>query len=98
MQTANLSAAFFCCLIASIQISLALDVTLPDAVSFIPMKLSETNPTASQTNLRHAFQLSPATFAVYSPQPRNITNLAADGNGFDVSNLADDFKVHQQCI
>ena len=62
------------------------------------MKFSQTDSTASQSNLCYAFQLSPMAFAIHPPQSCNITNPGADSYGFDLSNFAEDFKVHQQRI
>jgi hypothetical protein len=62
------------------------------------VKLSQANPTTSQANLCNAFQLSPAAFAVCSPQSSNVTDVGADGYRFDVSNLANDLEGHWQGI
>jgi hypothetical protein len=34
----------------------------------------------------------------WSPHAREIANLSTDRNRFDLSNLTDDFKVHQRVI
>jgi len=54
--------------------------------------------TASQANLRYAFQLSPSTKTTLSAQPRELTNLPPNSNYLDLCYLTDDFKVHQRPI
>jgi hypothetical protein len=62
------------------------------------VKLSQANPTTSQANPRHTFELPPSAFAICSTQPSNVADAAADGLRFDVCNLAEDLDVHWQGI
>ena len=58
------------------------------------MKFSKPNPTTSQADLRNTFDFSPAAFSIASPQPANIADFIADGYNFDIGNLTDNLKVH----
>jgi hypothetical protein len=62
------------------------------------MQFGKSYSTASEAHLRHTLQLSPTARAKLSPYAREIANLSTAGNRFNLSNLTDDFKVHQQVI
>ena len=63
-----------------------------------PMNFSKTNCTITQLNLSYTFQLSPAPLAESPAQDWKNTNATADGDCFNLSNLSDDFKIHQPNI
>jgi hypothetical protein len=68
-------------------------------MNLLPIPVPQTNePQPDElyhhTNLSNAFQLSPATFPESSLQHWKNTNIASDGDYFNINNLSDDFKVH----
>jgi hypothetical protein len=91
-------AALFCCFIFSVQIPFTFKLFTANAVCFIPVQFGKTDSTASQANLRNAFQLSPAPFPVCLPQSCDIADAAANSNGLNLCNLANYFKADWQRI
>jgi hypothetical protein len=56
------------------------------------MNFREPNSAARKLDICHAFQLSPATFAVHPIQTRQITNAFIDRDNFNIRDFADEFK------
>jgi hypothetical protein len=58
------------------------------------MQLGKPNPAAPQPHSGNTFQLPPPAFAVSSTQSADIMNTAADGNGLNIRDFADDLEAH----
>lgn len=63
-------------------------------MSLILMNLSQTYPTIRKSDFGNAFQLAPLSSTILLSQASTIPNTSADGNGFNVCNLADNLAVH----
>jgi len=60
------------------------------------MQFSYTDAAIEQPNRCNTFYFSPSARAVSFSQKRQDSNLVADGYYFNIGDLADDLKVHQE--
>ena len=92
MQTANLdtAAADF----RLVEVLLALELFFADAVRFIPMDFSESNPAVPQPYARAAFHLPPVAPAIQAPKSSEIANSATGCDRLDVGEVANKYEVH----
>ena len=65
---------------------------LANAMRLIPMNFGLTHSSICQTHQCYAFELSPAAYAINTPQPGNSTNRVAHRDNFDSADFADNFK------
>jgi hypothetical protein len=60
------------------------------------MQFGDTDATIDQTNRCDAFQFSPPARTVSFSQKWQNADLVADGDYFNLGNLANDLEVHQK--
>ena len=90
MQTANLRP--FAAL-RLVEVPLPLEFLLADAVCFIPMDFSESNPAVPQPDPGASFHLPPVTFAIQAAKSCEIADSATSCDRFDVAKVADELEV-----
>src|SRR5207244_12944580 len=81
-----------------VEVPLALELFLADAVRFIPMDFSEPNPAVPQANPCAALHLPPVPFAIQASEPCEVADSATGRDRFDVGDVADEFEVHRRRI
>jgi hypothetical protein len=74
----------------SVDVTLALDFLLADAVRFIPVQLSQPNVSVVETNPGDSFHLPPAALPVQPPQPRQFPDSLACRDDPKVRDVAKD--------
>lgn len=97
MQIANRFLESFIFIIL-VQIALAFEFALPNALGFVPMNFSKSNLTIGQANRSNAFQFTPTALSVLLMQTSNITNRIAYSNNLNVSDVAKDLKIHEKIL
>ena len=91
-QTANLGVAVAA--FRLVEVPLALELFLADAVRFIPMDFSEPNPASPQPDPGGPFHLPPVAFAIQAAKSCEVANSATGRDRFNVLEIADTFEVH----
>jgi hypothetical protein len=76
------------------QNALDFDFLLANAVRFVPVYLGFAEGVVGKAHDGDAFEFSLAASAVELSQPGNLPNRAADGDSFNVGNIADNLKPH----
>ncbi len=97
-QTANRGVEYLRVFIDLIHVALAFDFLLANAVRLVPVQLGSPYLAAGEADRSDAFELAPAARAILPPQTCAVADLGADGNGFNLGDLADDFKAHRRLI
>jgi hypothetical protein len=69
-----------------------------DPMSLKPVDLGPAEGPIHQAYHRHSFPLSPPARAKSSAQYRQDTNTPTDRDRLNLSNLANDFEVHQKAL
>ena len=96
MQTANWRATAR--LRDLVDVALAFELFLPDAMRFIPVQFCEAHPTIPQPDLGHALHLPPTADAIQAAQPLKLSDSSADGDCFDVGEIAKDVEINPGAI
>ena len=77
-----------------VQESLDLEPSFSDAMRFIPMQLGTPNPTTRLPDCCYSFALAPAPNSISFAETRKVSDAPFNGKGFNLGNLADQFKVY----
>ena len=98
IHTANRGRIVSGCCILLIHVSFPFDFPFPNPMGFIPVDLGATYTPVGQTNERYPFQFTPAPTAVLPSQAHHFADGTPHGNGFNVSNVANDLEVHETVL
>jgi hypothetical protein len=61
---------------------------------FVPMQLGTPNPTIGLPDCCYSFALAPAPRSIAFAEARKVSDALLNGKGFNLGNLADQFKVY----
>src|SRR5438105_1997627 len=77
----------------SVEVTLDLDFSFPDSMSFVPVDLSQSHRVIGKTNECDAFEFTPSACAELVNQYRNLADRVTGRYCFDDFNATDDFKI-----
>jgi hypothetical protein len=84
--------------IASVQKPLDLHAPFPDAVGFVPVKLSIAYRTIGKANPGHTLELAPATSTILPPKSLDLPDPEPDGHDLDGLDLSYDLEIHDLIV
>lgn len=77
-----------------IQISFSFEFLPANSVSFVPVQLRRSDPTARKSDAGDSFQLAPIALAVYAAETGAVTDAGAPCDGLDGRDLAEKLEPH----
>ncbi len=77
-----------------VQESFDFESSSPDTMRFVPMHFGAPNPTMCLPHGCYSFALAPAPRSISSAEAGKVSDAPLNGTGFNLSNLADQFKVN----
>ena len=81
-----------------IQVLLDLEISFPDAVSFVPMQLNSAELAVRKFHGRLALSLSPSARTVDLPKQRTNLYAATRRNRFRLADLSDDLELSSTIV